>query len=155
MNNYRDKRITPVWLTSTWENKKQVTASCVEAAVNNLREADQQVTLATIKERVSLLFGRSLSTNTIKRNEQAYQVYLANRRAPKMRQSKSQLVHDFYEDVDPERRTALQARVARLRRQTKDDLIVRLMQAEDALIKQQGIANRLREEILRAHVGVH
>jgi hypothetical protein len=32
---------------------------------------------------------------------------------------------------------------------------VRLMQAEDALIKQQGVANRLREEILRAHVGVH
>jgi hypothetical protein len=104
MKNRQYKRPSPVWLTPTWEDRKRVTADCVEVAVRKLRETDQAVTLSSIKKKVALLFGRSLSMNTIKRNERAYQVYVANRRAPKTSQVESELVHEFYENVEPARK---------------------------------------------------
>ena len=77
------KRVSPVWLASTWESRKKETVKCVEAAIEKLREADRYVTLTSIRDEVRLLFGRSLSTNTINRNECAYQLYFANRCAPR------------------------------------------------------------------------
>jgi len=90
------KRVTPVWLASVWQERKQKTASCVEAAIEKLREANQPVTLSSIRNEVLLLFGRSLSTNTIKRNEGAYQLYLNNRRAPRTPQVKSHLILELW-----------------------------------------------------------
>ena len=152
MNKGHHKRASPIWLAQAWEDRKKQTAHCVETAVGKLREADQSVTLSSIREKVFLLFGRSLSMNTIKRNEHAYQVYIANRRAPKTRQVKSQLILEFYAKSAPEKKAAGHAKVARLRRQSKDDLIVRLLQMEEALTKQEDVANRLREEIIRANI---
>lgn len=93
------------------------------------------MTLSSIRNEVRLLFGRSLSANTIKRNEGAYQLYLANRQAPNIPQVKSHLILELYARAEPARKAAIQARVARLRRHPKDDLLVRLMRTK-------GIAKR-------------
>ena len=145
------KRVTPVWLAAAWEGKRTETASCVEAAIEKLREANRPVTLSSIRNEVFLLFGRSLSTNTIKRNEDAYELYLANRRAPRTPQVKGQLILELYARTEPAKKAAIQARVARLRRHPKDDLIVRLMRIEESLTEQMDVANRLREKIILAN----
>ena len=146
------KRVTPVWLASAWEQRKKETASCVEAAIDKLRGANQRVTLSSIKNEVRILFGRSLSTNTIKRNEGAYQQYLANRRAPRTPQVKGQLILDLYARAEPTKKAAIQSRVARLRRHPKDDLIVRLLRTEESLREQMDVADRLREQIILSNV---
>ncbi len=145
------KRVTPVWLASVWEDRKKKTANCVETAICKLREANQAVTMSSIKVEVRLLFGRSLSTNTIKRNEVAYQLYLANRRAPRIPQVKSHLLLELYAHAEPAKKSAIQARVARLRRHSKDDLIVRFIRVEESLRDQMDVANRLREKIILAN----
>src|SRR5437870_11765832 len=76
----RDKKLHPDWLQPRWERQKRDTATRVEAAVAALRKDRAEVTYASICKRVSMLFGLSISPNTIKRNELAYQIYLANRR---------------------------------------------------------------------------
>jgi PRTRC genetic system protein C len=149
------KRVSPVWLASTWESKKRETLNCVEAAIGSLRDANRSVTLSSIRGEVRLLFGRSLSTNTIIRNERANQLYLANRCAPRTPQIKSRLILELYARTEPAKRAAIQARVARLRRQAKDDLIVRLMGIEESLIGQMNVANRLREKIILADAAQH
>jgi len=146
------KMVTPVWLASAWESKKRETFNCVEAAIGSLRDASRSVTLSSIRGEVRLLFGRSLSTNTIIRNERAYQLYLANRHAPRTSQIKSRLILELYARTEPAKRAAIQARVARLRRQPKDDLIVYLIGVEESLIEQKNVANRLREKIILADV---
>ena len=149
------KRVTPVWLASAWEDRKKKTASFVEAAIGKLRDANQPVTLLSIRNEVRVLYGRSLSTNTIKRNEGAYQLYLANRRAPRTSQVKSHLILELYARTDPAKKAAVQSRVARLRRHPKDDLIVRLMRVEESLRDQMDVANRLREKIILANATQH
>ena len=149
------KRVSPVWLASTWESRKKETVKCVEAAIERLRETDRYVTLTSIRDEVRLLFGRSLSTNTIKRNECAYQLYLGGRRAPKARQAKSHLILELYAQVEPKKKAAIQATVARLRRQAKDDLIARIMRIEEELTEQMNVANRLREKIILADAAQH
>ena len=146
------KRVTPVWLATAWEKRRKETASCVEAAIGKLREANRPVTLSSIRDEVLFLFGRSLSTNTIKRNEDAYELYLSDRRAPRTPQVKGQLILELYERTEPAKKAAIQARVARLRRHPKDDLIVRLMRIEESLTEQVDVANRLREKIILANV---
>jgi hypothetical protein len=148
----RQNRANPVWLTPVWEARKKETVVRIQAAINRLRETNQRVTFSAIRETVRDLFHRSISTNTIKRNEAAHQLYLENRRRPRMGLAKSQRVLEFYETTEPEAKSAARARVARLRRQTKDDLIVRLLRAEEALKAAGDVENRLREEIIRLHV---
>lgn len=149
------KRVAPVWLAAAWETRKKKTASCVETAIGKLRDANRPVTLSSIRNEVLLLFGRSLSMNTLKRNEDAYELYLANRRAPRTPQVKPQLILELYARAEPAKKAAIQARVARLRRHPKDDLIVRLMRIEESLTEQMDVANRLREKIILANVAQH
>jgi multidrug efflux pump subunit AcrB len=148
----RRNRVDPVWLAPMWEARKKETAVRVQAAIDRLREANRQVTLSAIRESVRDLFDRSISANTIKRNEVAYQLYLENRHTPRMSLLRSQSVLEFYDDTEPGARAAAQARVARMRRRTKDDLIVRLLRAEEMLTASRNVEDRLREEIIRLHV---
>ena len=152
MKTARRNRVDPVWLTPMWEARKKETVVRVQAAIDRLREANQHATFSAIRETVRDLFDRSISANTIKRNEVAYQLYLENRHTPRMSLVKSQSVLEFYENTEPSARAAAQARVARLRRQTKDDLIVRLLRVEETLKAARNVENRLREEIIRLHV---
>jgi len=47
-------------------------------------------------------------------------------------QAKSHLIVELYAKVEPKKKAAIQARVARLRRQAKDDLIARIMRIEES-----------------------
>ena len=68
----------PEWLRSRWERTKCETAARVRAAVDQLQKQGRDVTFESIREAIRSLHGVSISANTIKRNELAYKVYLAN-----------------------------------------------------------------------------
>jgi hypothetical protein len=65
------------------------------------------------------------------------------------------IILELYARTDPAKKAATQARVARLRRQPKDDLIVRLMSIEEALAEQMNAANRLQEKMILADAAQH
>src|SRR5579864_328322 len=88
----RDRKPHPDWLRPRWERQKRDTATRVEAAVNALQKERAEVTYASICKRVSILFGLSISPNTIKRNEFAYRIYLANRRPPRYKRLREPLL---------------------------------------------------------------
>lgn len=90
-----------------------------------------------------------ISANTIKRNELAYKVYLANCRKPKMGKLPEPALRVLVGSSPPERRHALEVKVSRLRREPKDALIARLISLESTIAGQRDAENRLREEILR------
>src|SRR5262245_55558209 len=71
-------RKSPDWLRPMWEKKRADTVLRVTAAVRTLKRQKKAVTLARIREAILDLDGISISTNTIQRNELAYEVYLDN-----------------------------------------------------------------------------
>src|SRR5271165_4766241 len=83
---HRDKKRHPGWLQPRWERQKRDTAARVEAAITALQKDHAEVTYASICKRVSILFGLSISPNTIKRNELSYRIYMASRRPPRRKQ---------------------------------------------------------------------
>ena len=141
------ERPIPNWLRPHWEKKKQETARHVTAAVAKLASEGRPVTFSSIREAVRILYGLALSTNTIRRNELAYEIYRQHRRAPKARASRIPSLMALYQESDPEHRPALHAKVARLRRESKDSLIVRLIRMESQVSRQAQVENRLREEV--------
>ena len=141
------ERPIPNWLRPHWEKKKQETARHVTAAVAKLASEGRPVTFSSIREAVRILYGLALSTNTIRRNELAYEIYRQHRRPPKARTSRSPSLTALYQESDPEHRPALHAKVARLRRESKDSLIARLIRMEGRVSQQAQVENRLREEV--------
>lgn len=145
----RDKKMRPGWLQPRWDRQKRDTATRVEAAVNALQKDRAEVTYTSICKRVSILFGLSISPNTIKRNEVAYRIYLANRRPSKKKQFREPLLLQLIDSAADEEKRSLQSRTARLRRDSKDSLIARLISLEHTVTRQKNGENLLREEILR------
>ncbi len=145
----RNEKMHPGWLQPRWERQKFDTATRVEAAVNALQKDRADVTYASICRRVSILFGLSISPNTIKRNEIAYQIYLASRRPPKRKQFREPLLLQLIDSASDQDKRSLRSRTARLRRESKDSLIARLISLERTVTKQKSAENLLREEILR------
>lgn len=145
----RDKKIHPDWLQPRWERQKRDTATRVEAAVSALQKDGSQVTYASICKRVNSLFGLSISPNTIKRNELAYRIYLANRRPSRKKQFREPLLLQLIDSAVDQEKRSLQSRSVRLRRESKDSLIARLISLERTVTRQKNAENLLREEILR------
>jgi hypothetical protein len=141
------ERRIPNWLRPHWEKKKQETARRITAAVAKLASEGRSVTFSSIREAVRILYGMPLSTNTIKRNEFAYEIYRQHRRAPKIRITRNPSLMSLYQESDVDHRAALQAKVARLRRESKDSLIARLIRMESQVSRQAQVENRLREEV--------
>jgi len=98
---------------------------------------------------VGLLYGLSISPNTIKRNELACRLYLANRRSPKRRQLREPLLIELINSTSDLEKRSLRSKTSRLRRESKDSLIARLISLERTVTKQKTTENLLREEILR------
>jgi hypothetical protein len=90
-----------------------------------------------------------VSYSTIKRNELAYKVYLANCRKPKTGKLPEPALRVLIGSFPPEKRHALEVKISRLRRQPKDVPIARLISLESTIARQGDAENRLREEILR------
>jgi|SRR5215469_16631412 len=145
----RDKKTHPGWLQPRWDRQKHDTAVRVEAAVSALQKDRAEVTYASICKRVNTLFGLSISPNTIKRNELAYRTYLANRRPPRHKRLREPLLLQLIDRSSDEEKRSLRSRSVRLRRESKDSLIARLISLERAVTQQKNAENLLREEILR------
>ena len=144
-------RANPEWLRQSWEQKKKDTAARVRAAVDALRLEKQVVTYESIRAQIKATCGISISANTIRRNEHAYEIYEANRAHRKsagQRRRHLQLVELLRGAPERECR-AVRSKISRLRRETKDALIARLIAVERAVAKQRTVENLLREEILR------
>ena len=147
--NRKAPRKHPDWLSSQWEKKRHLTAARVEQAVQALKNDGGAVSYAAIRERVHSLSGVWMSANTIKRNDLAYGIYLANRRSPKIRSLPEPLLTRLVESVPAEERRSMQSKVSRLRRDSKDALIAKLVSLERIVAKQKLTENALREEVIR------
>lgn len=143
------KRKGPEWLRSRWEQKKIQTVERIRAAVDQLRREGRDVTFQSIRDTVRSVCGVSISANTIKRNDLAYQVYLANRPKPKVAQLPPPALRQLIKDASAEDLRSIQSKVSRLRREPKDALIAKLVSLERVVARQGDAENRLREEILR------
>jgi hypothetical protein len=144
-------RKSPDWLQPIWERKRQETARRVTAAVRALKRQKKAVTLAAIRGAIQELDGISISTNTIQRNELAYEVYLKHTSTrPVRKTSKSAALSSLRKAVPEAQLPALQAKIARLRRNSKDTLIAKLIELEKTVENQTKRENALRDELLRA-----
>ena len=139
----------PEWLRARWERTKCETAARVQSAVDQLRQHNRYVTFESIREAIRSMHGVSISANTIKRNELAYKVYLANCRKPKTGKLPEPALRVLLSSFPREKRHALEVKISRLRREPKDALIARLVSLESTTAGQRDAENRLREEILR------
>ena len=142
-------RPAPIWLSDHWERKKTETVRRVRTAIELLVAEQHAVTVSAIRNKVTTVFDVPFSANTIKRNEAAYALYLSSRRPPRNRSARDVLLRDLYVHASDTEKPQLQAKVARLRRQSKDNLIARLIALEHAVAVQTEVENRLREEIIR------
>jgi hypothetical protein len=143
----------PEWLSPQWEKKRQLTATRVEQAVRALKNDGGVVSYAAIRERVHSLSGVWISANTIKRNDLAYRVYLTNRCPPRIRSLPEPLLTRLVESVPAEDRRSIESKVSRLRRDSKDALIAKLVSLERTVAKQKVTENALRGEIIRLATG--
>lgn len=121
----------------------------MEAAVSALQKDHAEVTYASICKRVSILFGLSISPNTIKRNELSYRIYLASRQPPRRSQLRESVLMQLINGASGPEKRSMWSKTARLRRESKDSLIARVISLELTVRRQKSAENLLREEILR------
>ncbi len=143
------KRPTPEWLRPRWEQKTKETAARVQEAVDQLRRQGRKITLDAIRDTIRSTCGVSISTNTIKRNDLAYQIYVAHRPRPRVSCLPDPGLRQIIQNAPAEERHGLRSKISRLRRECKDVLVARVVSLESAAGKQRDVENRLREEILR------
>ncbi len=144
----------PRWLEPLWEKKKADTARRVERAVKEMVRLKRPVTLEGVRNMVKSLFGVSISTNTIQRNEEAYAAYEKHRTTRRTVKMRDRDLAAMLRGVSGKDAANLRARVNRLRRESKDGLIARLLQLEQERKRQAEREDALREEIFRLHPAV-
>jgi hypothetical protein len=143
------KRAAPVWLTAIWDQRRTETATRIARAVTKLRLDGCEVTYSSICATVRVNDGISISPNTIKRNGGAYAIYLAHRRPQRRRCLPESLLAETITAASPEEKRPLWSRVERLRRETKDALIARVLRLESVVKQQRAAENALRDEVVR------
>lgn len=143
------KRQSPVWLQSRWELKKRETKDRVVIAVQTLAAQGRRVTIAAVCDAIKSLSGRPISANTIKRNPFAYEIYLKHRVAPRIRQVREVALVQLYQQTGPEERVRLGAQISRLRRESKDSLIARIVTLQRSVGQHTTVEHNLRDEIIR------
>ncbi len=137
------------WLQPLWEKKRAATAKRVERAIKELIRRKAPVTLEGIRNSVKSLFGVSISTNTIQPNEQAYAAYQEHRTARRTAKVRDHDLGTMLRGVTGKSAVNLRAKINRLRRDSKDSLIARLLQLEEERKRQAEREDALREEIFR------
>jgi len=145
----RQRREPPTWLEGRWAEQKHTTAMRIEGAVASLRQAGHKITYGSICRSVQSLYGFSISANTIKRNDAAYEIYSANRSSRRFAPAKEPTLKRLVGDATDANRKRLGPKIARLRRMKKDALIAMLLQLQDASARQEIIETNLRDEVLR------
>jgi hypothetical protein len=139
----------PAWLEPLWERKRNATADRVRAAVAKLCESRSPVTVASICATVKSLYGVSISSNTIKRNQIAHEIYKLHCGTRASSVLPETMLKRISDSVPEGEKRNFWSKVARLRREPKDRLIARLIEAEKALQEDKTTANALREEVFQ------
>lgn len=142
-------RAAPVWLTAIWEQRRRETAARIARAVTKLLSDGSEITYSSICAAVRAIDGISISPNTIKRNGGAYEIYVAHRRSQRRRCLPEPLLSQTLAAVSPEEKRPLRSRIERLRRETKDTLIARVLRLEGIGKQQKAAENALRDEVVR------
>jgi hypothetical protein len=145
----RRRHQSPDWLNDRWAEQKKATIMRIAGAVANLQKAGGKITYSSIRRSVESLYGVSISSNTIKRNHEAYEIYAANRSSRRVSPAKELALQALIQNAPEDQRDRLGSRIARLRRLRKDALIARLVHLEDASVRQKTTETNLRDEILR------
>ena len=143
------KRAVPVWLTALWEQRRTETAARIARAVTKLHSDGCEVTYSSICATIRAVDGISISPNTIKRNGGAHEIYVAHRRPQRRRCLPEPLLTQTIAAASQEETRRLKSRVERLRRETKDALIARILRLESTVKQQNAAENALRDEIVR------
>ena len=142
-------RTKPSWLEPVWDRKKSETADRVRAAVAKLCDGGHAVTVANICATVKALYGVSISSSTIKRNELAHEIYSRHcgpRASSILPDAKLKQISDGIPD---DQKRGFWSKVGRLRRESKDRLIARLIEAEEAIREHRSIESTLRDEVFQ------
>jgi hypothetical protein len=147
------RKRNPRWLEPLWDRKRRETAKRVEGAVRHLVVKGNPVTLQAIRDMVKALFKVSISTNTIQRNEMAYEIYQKHSTARRTATGGSASLAQLQRNTPVPQRVAFRAKINRLRRESKDALIFRIIGLEEKVQGQARRENNLREEILRLGLG--
>jgi hypothetical protein len=137
-----------VWLRPVWEKKSAETATRVEVAVQSLKFEGRNITIKSIRERILTLNGVSISPNTIKRNDRAYQAYVNNRQGGSLERARDPSLMELMDETAADDRPSLRAKAARLGRERKDALIARVIRLERAALSQRKLETALRDELL-------
>lgn len=146
------RRPSPEWLRARWDQQRRTTADRVGRAVTRLRTHGHPITFAAIRDTVKALDGVSISTNTIQRNQLAYAIYLqhASTRTASRRRHRSLLA--LVDGAPTNERGSLQAKITRLRRASKDELIASLIELAREVKNQERREHALRDELLRVTI---
>jgi len=145
----RQSHKPPTWLEGRWAEQKHATATRIAGAIASLRQAGHKITYGSICRSVQALYGISISANTIKRNDAAYDIYSANRSSRGFAPAKELVLQKLVWDATDENRKRLGPKIARLRRMRKDSLIAILLQLQATSDHQNTNEANLRDEILR------
>lgn len=138
----------PEWLRTRWDEKRRVTADRVFSTVTKLVKQQRTITLSAICETIKSDFGLSMSPNTIKRNDLAYEIYKTYRKAPVTGQLRDSDLDQLLENSSTEAKHKMRAKISRLRRQSKDSLIAKIIQLERKVETQNAVENALRDEVI-------
>lgn len=142
------QRKPPLWLEPLWRTKREATAMRIITAIESLQKRSTIVSLSAICSEVGKLTGGSLSPNSIKRNPAAYDAYLAARPPSRSQPSYSSPLIRLTAELHGAQRSAMYARIARLRRENKDSLIARIVDLDRQCAQQEMVERRLRDQIL-------
>lgn len=114
---------------------------------------DQLVTFSAIRDAIKEIDGVSISTNTIQRNDLAYAVYQQYARIRPVGRRRHRSLSEMLDRAPALERPAMQSKIARLRRASKDELIASLIELAREVKNQGCRENALREELLRVTTG--
>ena len=147
------RRPSPEWLRARWDQQRRTTADRVRRAVTRLRTQGHPITFATIRDTVKALDGVSISTNTIHRNELAYAIYQQHASTGTDDRRRHRSLIALVDGTPADERGTLRTKIARLRRASKDELIVSLIELAREVKNQQRREHALRDELLRVTIG--
>lgn len=140
---------TPIWLEPAWERKRLLTADRVRQAIEKLQRDRSPVSISKICSTIKLLFGVSISANTISRNPLARELYRTHRSASRLSVMKDPLLLRLLDAARVAEKTSLHAKISYLRRDSKDTLIAKLIESQRAVNQYETAAGLLRQEIMR------
>jgi len=141
-------RSKPTWLQKRWHAQRADTVERVRKSIDALIVANKNVTLSAICEHSRQVLKAPLAVTTILRNEGARELYDQHaRKGPKsVRRIRTKKIK---EEIASELSEAqIHSRVSRLRRYTKDELVLKVLHQTQMLRRQMELIRRLRRSNL-------